>query len=228
MYDESFTLREVTLDAYVPKVMISASAICYGTSYEGYNLVGNRAAVDYNDISLFSYWCTDNISIIATNESTLKTAVATYKYAIWEHNGSAWVEKTSTGLTLASYITVSGTPKKGDAIVVVSCNGVLLPNNVSQNQVSSGETEARASTNAQFDTPLDVLTQDFTPSSGDCSVVTDPCGKHAWVVFGDAWTSIVSGEDFIEVVFPVTTVSETAYTNEADSSAAALDAEVVA
>ncbi len=226
MYDESFTLNEVTSQAYAPRILIGTSANCVGTMNEGYNLVGNRASIEYNDIALFAYWCSKNLTITVSDETALKTAVSAHQYAIWEYNGSAWVEKTSTGISLASHITVNGTPEEDDAIVVVSCNGVLLPNNVAQNQVSS--VEAFGSTSTQFDTPIEVLNETATLASGQCKVCTDPTGLKSWIVFGNAWSELVPGEDFVRVTFPVTTVSETDYANVVDSSAASLDAEVVA
>lgn len=211
-YDDTFTLRDVTSEAKIPTILFSASADGTGTAYDAYNLVGQRAAVEYHDVTLFSFWTTDNIYASLTDENALKTAMTTAgkSYIEWVYNGSSW--NTPSSLVHTNYFSVSGTPKDGDYIIVLYGNGVIIPNSVSQSQVANGEVEVYATTTMQYDTPLSVVGEGTTPTTGECEVCTDPTGKHSWIIFGDAWAN-TSEEDIIKVIFPTALIEQTTISN---------------
>ena len=210
--NDSFVFREVTDEITVPTVMIGASADLAGTIYEGYNLLGTKASIEYNSTELFTYWCSDGISI--TVDDSFKTGKTIGSPAIyrWKWTGSAWSDVNSTGVSFPpTGVTLYGTQKENDEVFIVYDHAVMLPNNVPD---TTG-VKVWASTSRQFDTPLEVVSG--TPSSGQAQVV--PNGtlnlsddkKRAWIKFNatDNWSEIVSGEDFIKVEFPSVNVSST-------------------
>ena len=215
-YGSDFTLTEVTDEITVPKLMISTSADGTGEFYEGYNLLGTKASIEYNDCSLLTYWCSDGISI-AVDETAFKTgktqnAVNMYR---WTWNGTSWVDTNNVGLAFpSSQITVSGTKKVNDEIIVLYIYGVMLPNNVSQSQI--GNVKVNVSKSLQFDFPLEVKNTTYgTLSATECKLWDDDTlnreNKRAWIQFDHAWSEIVAGEDFIRVEFPSVNINVTEY-----------------
>lgn len=205
-YDNGFSFEKVTDKITIPTVLIGTSANCVGTIYDGYNLLGEKARVEYNDVQLFEYWCSDGITIKVDKDAFIvgKT-IGVPAIFEWKWNGSAWTI-VSGGLSFPStQIEVLGTPQEDDEIVVVYAYGVMLPNNVTQDQV--GDVRAWASTKSQFDFELTV--DDESGSATWAMLHTDPLehqGARAWVEFFDNWQEIVSGEDFIRVEFPSVSV----------------------
>lgn len=236
-YDETFTLQEVTDDATIPTVLISSSADLVGTVYDAYNLIGQRASVEYNGVELFSYWGSDGIGLVMLDEAGLKTAMSSLTYAHWiyDEDTEAWIG-VNNSITLTTYISTIGELKDKMSVVVVSCYGVMLPNNVSQDQINN--VQVNASGNSQFDTPIEVLSVGNTPSTGQCVLYTDPASVRSWIEFNatdaQGWKASweANGVDYIKTVFPVGTITITNYpidpsTPVQDISNATLDGEVV-
>lgn len=221
-YDNGFVFEDVTDKITVPTVLISANANCIGTIYEGYNLLGTKAAVEYNDVQLFEYWCSDGITIKVDKDAFIsgKTVGVPCIYE-WKWNGSSWAI-ISGGLTFpSSQIEVLGTPKTNDEIFVIYAYGVMLPNNVTQDQV--GDMKAWASKKAQFDFELEVV--DESSSAMWAVLHTDPLeheGARAWLEFFDNWQELVEGEDFIRVEFPSVSVKVTPIENKQITGTASL------
>lgn len=237
MFDESFTLTEVTEDAYIPTVLIGTAANGAGTVYEPYNLVGQKASVTFNSVTLFTYWASPDIAVTLTNENGLKTAMsgASKTSVSWKYENGSW-EKIGHNITLTSYASVLGTPSEDDTITVVSGYGVMLPNNIAQNQID--QVSVWASASSQFDKSLTVLDEGSAPGVGQCSLHTDPAGLTSWIIFNSeasSWESGpvgASGVDFVKVTFPVATVKTTEYPEDPsdpihDESTATLVAEEV-
>ncbi len=232
-YDGSYQFAEVTNDLTIPRVVVGASADGTGTVYEGYNLLGVTASVEYNNRDLFTYWCSDGLNIIVPSDFTTgKTLGTVYRYT-WDESTTTWVDTNSTGVSFASTdITVKGTPENDDEIILVYATGVLLPNNVTDKDKVS----VFASASSQFDTSLEVI-DTGTPTAGQCLLHSDNTNNRengrAWIEFSTADTSgttewikeIVSGEDFIKVNFPSISIESTSYTVQ-DNGNASLIVEV--
>lgn len=226
-YDSSFTLTEITSQLYVPTVLIGASALCVGTTYEGYNLLYNQAAVQYDDYDLFTYWCSDGIkvSVDKTTFTAGKTKgnPASYKYT---YTSGAWSP------SLASGITVTGTPKEGDSLIVIWCNGVLFPNNVNANDSQHIRVYATKG-GAQFGVELTYESDDNNPCSATnhVNIHADHIKRkdqQAWAEFyrSDTFTG-VTGEDLIRVVIPTNYVEQTPVATETYTEQTQLNGEVV-
>ena len=212
---DGFTFYDVSDEATVPTVIIGASADGTGTNYDGYNLLGTKAAVEYNDINLYTWWCSDGLSIEVSD--TLKADLTLNKPIYrWTWNGTTWAT-TAGGLSFpSSKINVHGTPQYdsvadvGDEIIIVYAYGVLLPNNVTD----ANDVSVFASSSLQYDTALTVI-DSGTLATGECRLWTDDTmnysNKRAWIQFCDNWTEILAGADFIKVVFPSVLVSMTQY-----------------
>ena len=224
--DESFALVEVTDKLYVPTVMVGASSETVGTMVEGYNLLSNSAKYEYNDVTLFTYWCSDGISIVVPDSfKTGKTADAEEMYK-WTRESGSWVTKSGGVAWSDSGITVSGDVEDGMEVYVLYIYGILLPNNVTQNQIAVSKVEA--STSTQFDTDVPILAeqQKASISASNCVLYTDTTSgrksRRSWIHFGKQWTQVVDGEDFIRVTVPSASVDITPYSNITQSGAAAL------
>lgn len=226
-YDNGFTLEEVTDKLTVPTVLISSSAVLAGTVYEGYNLFGKTASIEYNDTALYTYWCSDGISIIPPSDLKDSLTLGTiYRYT-WDADNEVWTDTNSTGTAFSSLnITILGTQVDDDEIIIVYLNGVLLPNNVS----STSGVSVYASTTTQFDTPLEVINAGAV-ATGEAKLYTDDTKhrekKQAWIEFYDTFTWGVDEEDFIKVNFPSVDVLTTTFTDLQDNGTADLDVEVV-
>lgn len=213
-YDGTFS--EIT-DLYVPKVLISTEASGVGTVYEGYNMLGNKAIVQYKENALFH--CTTSGDLVLSVEKETFVSVLSdageYKFTYdtdhWEYNGAT--------ITLSTYgiDILGGTPKDKDVILVISAFGTLLPTNVSQQQYT--EVEVYASTGIQFDTPLEVIQSSGTLADGTAMLHTDettypPEDRRAWIQFYKQYLPLNdSEEDCISVSFPVSEVTTTSYTD---------------
>ena len=94
--------------------------------------------------------------------------------------------------------------------------GVLLPNNVTDGQVS--DIKVWVSVKRQFDTALTVLASTETLASDDeCKLhpnLTIGSDKFAWIEFHKTWTALVDGEDFIRVQFPTILTQTTNINNK--------------
>lgn len=105
--------------------------------------------------------------------------------------------------------------------------GVLLPNDVSDGQVS--DVKVWVSTKRQFDKKLTTLASTETLDSDDecklhggTSAVTIDGVKYAWIEFNKRWTALVDGEDFIRVQFPTILTQTTNINNKVKSGEANL------
>ena len=210
-YESDFQLHEVTDIVTVPRVLISTSADGTGTFYEGYNLLGTKASIEYNDYVLFTSWASDGLQISVPDSFKTSHTIDAQPLYKWEYDGSAWTT-VAGGVTWASAgITVSGTPKAEDQVVVLHINGVMLPNNVTQDQIPDVNVRTSLSTQFDYDMPInDYLTP---PPANECRLFTDTT-KHraratAWIQFAGALSSLADGEDFIKVTFPTVNITIT-------------------
>ena len=233
-----FALNEVTPLVDVPTVLISTSADCTGTFLNGYNLLGTKAAVEYCDYSLFTWWASDGLNISVPNTFKDNYTQGNMPKFMWEYDSEQvdpnpkWVSKNG-GVSFAnSGISVSGTPKDGDQIVVLWLYGVLLPNNVSQDAVTKGDVRVWVSKSSQYDFELPVYTANQVLSTGQCRLITDETKnreqKRAWIQFyssggtSDGWSEVVQGEDFIKVSFPSVKVEMTPLSGVTETATASL------
>ena len=225
-YGSDFTLTEVTSLATVPRVLVGTSADCVGTLLEGYNLLGTLASVQYHDVDLFTYWCSDGFTIMLDDTAFKSNARGEYMWTYDTDNG--WETPQGQTLTFANAgITVYGTPKDDDEIHVVYIYGVLLPNNVAQTQIN--DVKVSATTSIQFDTQLEVLDSVHASSlaAGKCVLYSDETanrdGRRAWIQFdateAAAWN--LGEEDIVKVVFPSVKIEITQYTGEVSTSTSA-------
>ena len=226
-YDTDFTLEEITEENLtIPRVIIGASADGTGTVYEGFNLFGTLARIEYNDTNLFTWWCSDDISIEVDSDA-LKTYLGSVDpskpYYRWSWNGASWVDTNLTGKAFPStQIVVHGTPfydsetLQGDEIIVVYANGVMLP----ANATDINKIKAWATSSLQYDTELETIPFDETLATMKCKFWQDDTYNYsrgrAWIQFYDTWTEKVAGEDFIRVQFPNVNVSTTDFNDPTD------------
>ena len=219
-YESDFALHNVTSQITIPTVLAGASADCTGTTIQGYNMLGKKASVEYNDMTLYTWWCSDNLSVDASTYKTTITKNA-HEYWSWTWNGSSWVwsgEGTSVSFD-STNIKVTGTKATNNRIIILYCDGVLLPNSVAQADVS--DVEVYVSSKTQFDYPLTVYyeTEASTLSTGQCSLWSDPVSRAkqtAWIRFKNTYSALAGGEDFIKVIFPSITVTTTVMSNKTD------------
>ena len=214
-YESDFALHDVTNDITIPTVLIGTNANGAGTFYNGYNLLGTKAAVEYNNVDLFEYWCSEGLSIKVDEAFKTGKTPGVPAFYQWKWNGSSW-STVSGGLAFPStQIDVQGTKTVDDQIIVVYCYGVMLPNNVSQNQL--GDVRAWASRKSQYEFELEVVGENDTETWA--MLHTDPIvheGARAWIDFVDHWQEVVTGEDFIKVSFPSVAVTVTQYGSGSD------------
>lgn len=208
-YEDEFILEEVTDKLYIPTVLIGTSADCVGTLYQGYNLLGNRASVEYHDADLFTYWGSDGL-VFTVSEAfkTNKTAGSPSVYRWKRTNGSwVWDVEGETAKTFDSNITVSD-PQEGNQITVIYAKGVLLPNNVSSAQAD--EVKLWGSLTTQFDTLFEPMST--APTTNHFRVWSDGVdrkNKQAFIEFNASQTFADLGEeDIIKVEFPSTEVNQ--------------------
>ncbi len=204
-YNNGFVLEEVTDQVTIPRVMIAADATGTGTVYESYNLLGRKAYIEYNSIDLWDYWCSDGLTVAVDKETFIsgKTQGGHYEYT---YDGSDWSPSlTGTG------IEVQGEAKADDKIIVVWAWGVMLPNNVTQNQIA--DVQAWGSMKTQFDFPIEVENKNTTNPNWKAKLYDDPLGKRAWIEFNEdlSLTWLVGGEDFLRVQFPSVKIDITNY-----------------
>ena len=206
-YGSDFTLTEITSKLTVPTVLISASALCVGTVNQGYNLLYNVAAVTYCDYDLFTYWTVDSLKV-SVDKGTFTSGKTQGNPAFYSYtyNGSAW--KDGSNNNMPNSVTVTGTPKNGDKIIVIWCKGVLFPNNVNVNDLTKVQVLVTATGGTkEFGVQL-------TPNSDDTSIC--PTGyanihadhikrenPQAWVEFcKDDSFGNNDQKDFIKVSMP--------------------------
>ena len=224
-YESDFQLHDVTSQVTAPTLLIGTSAGGVGTFYSGYNLLGTRASIEYNDCALLTYWCSDGLSI-TVDEEAFKAGKTINNVDVyrWTWDGATWVDTNNTGVSFpSSQITVTGTKKEDDEIIVLYINGVMLPNNVDQSDITM--VKVNASVSMQYDLPLTVRNSVYAKGSmvdSDCKLWTDDTlnreSGRAWIQFKKAWTEVVSGEDFIKVEFPSVSVKVTPYPKTGEES----------
>ena len=216
-YESDFQLHNVTDIVTVPTVLISTSADGTGTFYNGYNLLGTKASIEYNDSALFTHWGTDGL-VVTVGDAFKSKPKGEYVYT--KASGQSWSP------ALDASITVLSIPQDGQGndldveLKVVYADGVLLPNNVSPSQAS--DVKVWTSASMQFDRPLEVITTG-TPTASQCLLhydTMDVTRTKAWLQFGAVPTSLVDGEDYIKVEFPsvsivITDCDETSSEDEA-------------
>lgn len=198
---------------YIPRILFSTDpSTATGTDGESFNLIGNRAAVEYTSNDMFHYYTTSDTITVVVDKEKFTTQISTrgehrveYDNSLWKINGSA-INTDDYG------ITVDGTPEEGDEIVVEYVYGVLLPVNVALEMID--DVQAFVSVKTQFDKELEVI--ELSPSATTCALHTDAeskpdTGRRAWVEFDKAYNALVEGEDAVRVVFPVVDVMVTNY-----------------
>lgn len=208
--DVGFTFEDVN-DFTVPTVLIAASADCAGQMYQGYNILGNLARVEYCDTDLFASWGTDGL-VYSLDKATYISGKTKNHTQLYTYN-NGWSP------SLPSSITTSSQPKNGDQIYVVYANGVLLPN--SFNIVEQFDlVKVWRSSATQFDYLMTTIDAG-TPSTNQCLLIADPVSrerKQALVLFNASQSlkPVVAGEDYIRVEFPVseTTITTIDITDE--------------
>ena len=224
----------------IPRVLIATNpSDCTGTINEPYNMISNLACVEYTDNKMcfgrfepagektsFSF----NASVFeAKLESVLPakprdTYVLEYEqtFGVDGEGGPKWKLSYSGGhigyyndiaefgVTLGRDPVIVG-EVNGDTVVVEYIYGCLLPNNVSQEQI--GAVKVNVSKATQFDTPLDLVTEDEPPSETECVLHTDTLSQseQAWIEFDREYSPIVPGEDCIRISFPRMNVTVTNY-----------------
>ena len=210
-------------DIYIPRILISTNpSDCSGTMLESYNLLGNKASVEYTDNNMFYWYATGNFTAnISKTDFDTKMSLSGNPNKTYEFVYTTQWDLVEGGSTIASNITLSeygvsilGTPEENDTIVLKYIWGLLLPNNVTQNQIS--EVKVEHSILSQFDEELEVGDNTTTPTATTCSLHTDLYSKpepnrRAWIEFYGEEKPLVDGEDCIRVTFPVTTVNITNY-----------------
>lgn len=228
-YESDFTLHDVTDEITVPTVIIGADASGAGTNYDGFNLLGSKAAVEYGDVTLFTWWASDNLQVFVSDDfKTGKTinSPAVHRYR-WD--GSAWSVVSGAAFD-STKITVTGEPQENDEIVVVYAYGVMLPNNVSPNQIEDF-LKVQVSRAVQFDYSLPIVAAQDTLNQGECKLWSDDTAHRddgrAWIQFhssdiGNLIKPLVDGQDYVKVTFPSVVTESREYTDVSYSGAAAL------
>ena len=212
----AFTLTEITDKITVPTVIFSASADGVGEVYEGYNLLGNLASVEYNDYELFTYYGSDGL-IFTVDDAAFKTTYTKHTPLMywWKYNGSSWVWQSSfsPAPSFDTNIIKPVNAKSGDEIVVLYGHGLMLPNNIDvTTQVD--DVKVFVSNATQFDTEIPVVSVSSSFVSGKALVVQDAISREnrrAHIEFYSSDT-YKTGADFqqqdtFKTIFPVTEVT---------------------
>ena len=219
-------------DIYIPTVLINTDpSTCTGEKYYNFNLIGNKAGVQYPNNAMFYHYTTSTTIEYTANDKTKFATNATYVFtanasAQWNLAGysvSNGVETAITGTNVnmaTTYgIVITGTPQNGDKIVVINMYGVLLPSNVTQNQtddvivypdfqMKESETLTVLKEHDTASPPNRVHPQNAT----ECVLHTDlesPNNK-AWIEFYSTIVGI-DEQDIIRAVYPVAMVTITPY-----------------
>ena len=212
-------------EIYIPKILIATDpSTCTGTALESFNLIGNRAAVEYTSNDFFHYSSVSSAIAYIDKKKFIETAVTTGFY-VFTYNNNSWSMEyggTTTTVTLDDYgIATTGTLEDNDKINVVYGYGVLLPVNVASDMVDS--VQVFVSVRTQFDNELNVTANPALLADNTCVLYTDTESlpeqdRKAFVWFNKLYAenSVVEGEDVIRVVFPVEDVVITNY-DEADT-----------
>lgn len=228
-YENDFQLHDVTDEITVPSVLIGADASGSGTFYEGYNLLGSKAAVEYGDITLFTWWSSDDLQVFVSDDYKSRRTINNPPVNKYRYDGSDWNEVIGDSY-IAAEITVIGEPQVGDEIVVVYAYGVMLPNNVSSSQIDDS-LKVQASRAVQFDYSMPIVSAQDTLNQGECKLWSDDTAHRengrAWIQFhtsdvGALLKPLVDGQDFIKVTFPSVEIERNEYANVQCTGAAAL------
>ena len=221
-YTKDFILEEATDELTVPLVVASATADGTGELIQGYNLLGNISAIQFYDVSLYTWWASDNL--IVTVKDGFKTGKTQGNPAVyrWRWESGSWVTKEGSTAFDSTNILVSGTKEEGDEIVILYAYGVLLPNNVAQGQIN--KMKANYTTTLQFDSVLDIL-----PESEKAQLTTNKCvlytdatqhreAERAWIIFDRTQASTWDAsqhdmQDIVRIEFPSVKLDSTDYTD---------------
>ena len=214
-YDETFKLTEITDSLYIPTVLIQANASTRGgVTNEPYNVMGDKATVQYNDYTISTWWGSSHLNYHFDYDAffTGKTR-GNPPYYKWRYNGSSWVEVTSTSTAFPSgnfdYLTGM---KNGSEFVVVYANGFLVPSDVSTDQYKDIKVWGTKTT--QFDTEITVNITTAPSSNTTCLLHSpdtyDKKNKTTWI---ELWKNFslytANGEDFLKCTFPTRSVKMT-------------------
>lgn len=187
---------------FVPNIMSGADATSTGTIIQGYNLLGSLAWIGYGSNSCQTTWGSEGL-VYSVDFSTVASGITNYEYS-----SGAWTP------SLVG-ITVTSGEEEGARITVVKGNYIVLPNNISQNQV--GDIEIYTTSVTQFDTKCTISTSG-SPSGNEVIFFDDSnLNEHAMLQFATTMETD-SGEDIIKVVFPSRSVEYTYYDDEHLSS----------
>lgn len=230
---DGFIFEDVTDKATIPLLIAGASANGSGTIINGYNMLGEKASIQYNDITLKTWWCSDGLQITVPSSWSMSLGNV-YKWHYDSTQTPKWVADSGSTPLATAGITVTGDPQDGDEIVAVYAYGVMLPNNVSD----TSKVEVYASDSLQFDTPLTVTDASISAGNKECRLWADTTPNRsngrAWIQFADDWASAwgSTGMDFIKVIFPSISVVTTDFDDPTDadlqfSGTASLVVEVV-
>lgn len=212
---DGYVFEDVTDLATIPLLIAGASADGTGTMINGYNMFGEKASIEYNDIVLKTWWCSDGLEITVPSSWTM-TLGTIYKWVYDSTQNPKWVTSSGGVAIATANITVIGTPVDGDEITVVYSYGVMLPNNV--NDIK--KVQVNVSDSLQYDTPLTVKDVGISAGNKECRLWTNSLknGK-AWIQFADDWSSTwgETGMDYVRVVFPTINVKTTDFDDPTDS-----------
>ena len=208
----------------IPRLIVVADANGLGTTLESYNLLGNRACVEYQNNDLFYAYSTGNFAVDADRTafntkmslSANPNKIYTFKYesSQWNFYVENAMSPTASNVTLSEYgVTIHGEPSANDEIIILYFYGILIPNNVSQQQLDDVKVYTTVLT--QFDNPLITSPKSSTPDATHCVLVTDEVSKpesnrKAWIKMASLMTT-ESQEDIIRAVFPTKKIDITNY-----------------
>ena len=213
---DGFNAGEIT----IPTLLITTDpSTCAGVMYDSYNLLGTRAAVEYQSNDMCYAYSTGELTVeVDRTAFTTKVGAANRGTYTFTYSSSNWT-LSGSNVTLSDYgITYNGTPADNDTIVVKYITGILLPNNVSQQQLQ--EVEVYGTDVTQFDRKYPpILGYDQTLTAGTCRLMTDIYSQisgnaKAWIEFYDPVETTTSSEDIFKVVFPTKKVDITTYPDD--------------
>lgn len=217
---DGFEAGEIT----IPRLIIGADASGVGTTLQSYNILGNRACVDYSTNDLFYAYSTGDFAVDADRtafNTKMSLSANPNKIYTFKYESSQWnlyIDSSSTpsatNQTLSQYgVTIHGAASNNDRIVILYIYGVVIPNNVSQQQLNDVKVYTTVLT--QFDNALITSPNSSTPDDTHCVLITDeeskPDGnRKAWIRMASLMNTS-SQEDIIRVVFPTKKIDITNY-----------------
>lgn len=208
----------------IPRLIVVADANGSGTTLESYNLLGDRACVEYQNNDLFYAYSTGDFAVDAdrtTFNTKMSLSANPDKIYTFKYESSQWnfyiddaVSPTASNVTLSEYgVTTHGEASANDKIVILYFYGIVIPNNVSQQQLDDVEVYTTVLT--QFDNPLITSPKSSAPDETHCVLVTDEESepdenRKAWIRMASLMNTS-SQEDIIRAVFPTKKIDITNY-----------------